>query len=1093
MAIRVALHHSNRYVFDRPVDVSPHVVRLRPAPHARTPILAYSLRVAPEPCFVHWQQDPQGNHVARLVFPQKLERIDIDVDLLAELSVLNPFDFFLEPSAESFPLQYDHALDRELAPYREMEPAGPRLQRLLTEIDRTPRPTVEFLVALNRTLHQAVDYVIRMEPGIQPCDETLALGRGSCRDSAWLLVQLLRHLGLAARFVSGYLIQLVADMAALDGPSGTARDFADLHAWAEVYLPGAGWVGLDPTSGLLAGEGHIPLACTPEPASAAPIVGRVGECKAEFSFHMSVERVHEQPRVTKPYTEEQWEAIDALGRRVDEVLEAGDVRLTMGGEPTFVGIDDPDAAEWNTTALGPAKSARAEDLVRRLAKRFGGGALLHFGEGKSYPGEPRPRWAFGCYWRRDGVPIWEREDLVADPASPDGFGDAEAQGFGTALAKRLGVDPGFVVPAFEDPWHALWRERQLPVNVLPTDARLQDAQERARLARVFEQGLGACVAYVLPLAPARPGQATRWRSSRWWLRTDSLLLVPGDAPVGSRLPLASLPWVDDADVPFVFPRDPLATLPPLPPRHSAASANPQAPAADEERPPQPLRSAKDVVRTALCVEPRAGILHVFMPPLEELEDYLALVDAIEDTAAALCMPLRLEGYPPPQDPRVVRLDVTPDPGVIEVNVPPAASWDELRRSTEILSEEARLARLRTEKFMLDGRHTGTGGGNHVTLGGPTPADSPLLRRPDLLRSLIGFWQDHPSLSYLFAGLFIGPTSQAPRVDEARSEALYELEIAFRQIEPGQSPAPWLVDRVLRNLLVDATGNTHRTEFCIDKLYSPDGPRGRLGLLEMRAFEMPPHPRMGLVQLLLIRALVAHFWRAPYAPRLVRWGTELHDRFMLPHWVEQDFRDVLAELVAAGFEMDPAWFAPFFEFRFPLIGAVTRSGVQLELRHALEPWHVLGEEAARTAAVRSVDSSLQRLQVRVAGAVPGRHVVTCNGVGVPLHPTGANGESVAGVRYRAWKTATGLHPTIPAHVPLVFDVVDAWQERSLGGCTYHVAHPGGRIFERLPVNANEAEARRVARFQALGHTPGRVVVRPPEVSAEYPFTLDLRRH
>jgi len=1097
MAIRVALHHRTQYRFDRLVALAPHRVRLRPAPHARTPILAYSLQVTPERHFLNWQQDPQGNHVARFVFPERTRELDVQVDLVAELSVWNPFDFFLEPAAERFPFRYDAILEAELAPFRDCEPAGPRLQALLERVDRTPQSTVGFLVELNRRLREQVDYVIRMEPGVQSTEETLAQGRGSCRDSAWLLAQILRHLGFAARFTSGYLVQLVADVPALDGPSGTDRDFTDLHAWTEVFLPGAGWVGLDPTSGLLAGEGHIPLACTPGPANAAPIEGRVDPCEVAFSFEMSVQRIHEDPRVTRPYAEGTWQRIEALGHQVDAALTRDDVRLSMGGEPTFVGIDDPDAPEWNTEALGKAKRERAEDLLRRLARHRGPGPLLHFGQGKWYPGESLPRWTLGCYWRHDGVPLWRDAGLVADPHSGPALGETEARHLMTALAKRLELDPGLALPAHEDVGYHLWREQRLPVNVDPSDPRLEDPEERARLSRVFGRGLGRVVGHALPLmAQEHPGgEGFRWCSGPWFLRTGHLFLVPGDSPMGFRLPLSSLPWAPPEDVAGPWQPDPMERRPPLPVR-PAPVRMPDPTAARAQAgalaPPAVGEPAPETVRTALCVEPRDGIVHVFMPPLARVEHYLALVAAVEDAAASLGIPVRLEGYPPPGDPRLGKLELTPDPGVLEVNVPPATSWDELVQGTTLLYEEARLARLRSEKFMLDGRHTGTGGGNHVTLGGVTPEDSPILRRPDLLRSLVGFWLDHPALTYLFSGLFVGPTSQAPRVDEARHDSLYELELAFRQLPPGGAPVPWLVDRVLRHLLVDLGGNTHRAEFCIDKLYSPDGPRGRLGLVELRAFEMPPHPRMSLVQQLLLRALVARFWQEPYPPHLVRWGTDLHDRFMLPHFVEQDLGDVLRELDRGGFAMDAAWFAPHLEFRFPAIGSVTREAVQLELRTALEPWPVLGEEPGAAGPVRFVDSSLERLQVKLRGAIAGRHAVAVNGRSVPLHPTGTHGEFVAGVRYRAWQPAHGLHPLLGVDAPLVFEVVDTWQERSLGGCTYHVAHPGGRNYETFPVNANEAEARRFARFSPLGHTPGRVVPTPPEPSPEYPLTLDLRR-
>jgi uncharacterized protein (DUF2126 family) len=425
-------------------------------------------------------------------------------------------------------------------------------------------------------------------------------------------------------------------------------------------------------------------------------------------------------------------------------------------------------------------------------------------------------------------------------------------------------------------------------------------------------------------------------------------------------------------------------------------------------------------------------------------------------------------------------------------VHPAHSWQEMVDNTEALYEEARLARLGTEKFMLDGRHTGTGGGNHVTLGGPSPADSPLLRKPELVQSLITYWQHHPSLSYLFSGLFIGPTSQAPRVDEARDDRLFELAIAFQQMPKGEVPQPWIVDRVLRNLLTDVTGNTHRTEFCIDKLYSPDSAAGRQGLVEFRAFEMPPHARMSLAQMSLLRTLVARFWKEPYLRKPVRWGTELHDRFLLPHFVRQDFEDVICDLRRAGYPFEMAWFEPFFEFRFPHYGdLVTDNGIHLELRAAIEPWHVLGEEVTAQGTARFVDSSVERMQILVNGLTGDRHVVACNGRRLPLRPTGKRAESVSGVRFKAWSPPSGLHPTIPAHSPLIFEVIDTWNRQSLGGCTYYVAHPGGRSESNFPVNSYEAESRRIARFRLMGHTPGSIDPPPDEPAGEHPYTLDLR--
>ncbi|MEW6465388.1 MAG: transglutaminase family protein [Pseudomonadota bacterium] len=1195
MSIHAALHHVTHYRYDRPVRLGPQVVRLRPAPHCRSKIVAYSLRIEPAQHFINWQQDPFANYQARLVFPEPTTEFKVTVDLVVEMAVYNPFDFFLEPEAEHVPFAYSAATQQELAPYLATEPLTPRLQAYLAGIDRRKTRTIDFLVRLNQQLQRDIGYLIRLEPGVQTPEETLERASGSCRDSAWLLVQLLRHCGLATRFVSGYLIQLAPDVKSLDGPSGTEVDFTDLHAWCEVYLPGAGWIGLDPTSGLLAGEGHIPLACTPQPSSAAPVEGAVDRCEVDFRHDMAVTRIHESPRVTKPYSDAQWAAIMALGQAVDERLVTGDVRLTMGGEPTFVAVNDRDAPEWNTDALGPTKRGYATELVQRLRAEYGAGGFLHFGQGKWYPGEQLPRWALSVFWRADGQPLWHHPELFADERERAHHTQADAQRFIHTLCARLGLGTRHVQPGYEDTWYYLWRERRLPVNVDPFDARLDDELERARLRRVFSQGLDAVVGYALPLQPALPGGPAlggpRWRTGPWFFRDERMYLVPGDSPMGYRLPLDSLPWVREGDYPHAFAQDPFAPRDALPPAASVRTQHPHAgyaahqtgggfaeggtvavqgqgaasidtrsapgapagladaPAGDTaERPPQRHESAHWVIRTALCVEvrdpmrangPRAerehggksGVLYVFMPPLARLEDYLDLLGAVEATAVELGMRIVLEGYPPPRDARLKMLQVTPDPGVIEVNIHPAHNWAELVQHTEFLYDAAYHTRLCAEKFMTDGRHTGTGGGNHFVLGGATPADSPFLRRPELLASLILYWHNHPSLSYLFSGLFIGPTSQAPRVDEARNDQLYELEIALEQIarqsplyaqsrpaagppQGGSVPSggseacaagqragepfmpPWLVDRTLRNILIDVTGNTHRSEFCIDKLYSPDSSTGRLGLLELRAFEMPPHVRMSVAQQLLLRALVARFWDAPYRAPVTRWGTELHDRFMLPTFVKMDFADVLQELREAGFAFDDAWFAPHFEFRFPLVGKVQSMGIELTLRNALEPWHVMGEEGAIGGTVRYVDSSLERIELRATGLNPSRYTVTCNGRPLALQPTGVAGEFVAGVRFKAWNPPSSLHPSIGVHAPLTFDIVDTWMKRSLGGCRYHVAHPGGRNYDSFPVNAYEAESRRLARFSPMGHSAGPIDVPPASAdlhaSREFPFTTDLRR-
>jgi uncharacterized protein (DUF2126 family) len=1120
VSIHVALNHVTHYRYDRLVALGPQIVRLRPAPHCRTRIISYSLKVTPEKHFINWQQDPEANYLARYVFAEKTRELRIEVDLVAEMAVLNPFDFFLEPYAETFPFGYQGVDKRDLAPYLVMFRGEPLFKEYLRTISRERKRTIDFLVELNAKLANDIKYLIRMEPGVQTPELTLRKRSGSCRDSSWLLVQLLRHMGLAARFVSGYLIQLTADVKSLDGPSGPEKDFTDLHAWCEVYLPGAGWVGLDPTSGLLAGEGHIPLACTPEPGAAAPVTGAVDKAEVEFEHHMGVERVWEAPRVTKPYTEAQWTEIEKLGHDIDAQLLSGDVRLTMGGEPTFVSVDDPDGAEWNTKAMGPDKRRLAIELYDRLKKKYAPKGLSHFGQGKWYPGEQLPRWSLNCFWRRDGEPIWTNPELLDDEKTDRGVTPDVAGLFLAGVAERLGLAPEHIFATFEDAFYYLWRERQLPSNVDPFKSRLSDPQERERLSKVFEQGLDTVIGHVLPVS--RDASGTRWRTGSWFLRRDRCYLIPGDSPIGYRLPLDSMPWVSKADYPYINEPDPMAPAAPLPKSadirrqfmgetledramEAAGNAAGAAPTARKsarardgvvapDSAPGFLKSATEITRTAMCAEPRNGSLYIFMPPTDKLEEYLELVAAVEATAQAMDTPVILEGYEPPKDPRLNRFSVTPDPGVIEVNIHPSGSWDDLVDRTTHLYTVARESRLTTEKFMIDGRHTGTGGGNHFVLGGATPADSPFLRRPDLLRSLLAYWHNHPALSYLFSGLFVGPTSQAPRIDEARNDSLYELELAFKQLPPtGEPVAPWVVDRLFRNLLIDSTGNTHRSEFCIDKMFSPDGNTGRLGLLEMRAFEMPPHERMSLTQQLMLRSLIARFWRDPYEPpRLARWGTELHDRFMLPYFIDKDLADVIAEQNAAGFPLKSEWFAPHFEFRFPKYGDFATFGTEVELRQALEPWHVMGEEGAAGGAVRYVDSSVERLQVLVTGLAPDRYALTCNGRRIPLRSTGTVGEFVAGVRYKAWAPPSALHPLIPAHSPLVFDLIDTWMNRSMGGAQYHVAHPGGRSHDSFPVNAFESESRRLARFVRMGHTPQEATPAIDTPNAEFPFTLDLRK-
>ncbi|MGR3433578.1 MAG: transglutaminase family protein [Shimia sp.] len=1091
MSIRVALTHRTSYAYDRKIGLGPQIVRLRPAPHTRTPIVSYSQRIVPAGHFLNWQQDPFGNWEARAVFPDRTDRFEVIVDLVADMEAINPFDFFLEDAAFHAPFAYPEQLAADLAPYLEADAAGDRFEALVAETrtawEAAPdeQETITFLVELNQRVRDLVGYVVRLEPGVQTPEQTLQSAKGSCRDSAWLLVNLLRRIGIAARFVSGYLIQLAPDDPADGGP---AEDFTDLHAWAEAYLPGAGWVGMDATSGLFAGEGHIPLAATPSPSSAAPISGGLDEAEVTFDFEMSVRRLREPARNTKPFTDGQWAQVEAAAAHVEHLLQAGDVRLTQGGEPTFVAAADRDAEEWTTGAVGPTKRGYADALVRRLMARFAPGGLLTHGQGKWYPGEPLPRWAFSVLWRADGQDLWSDPALIADE---DGAGTPDAAAFGQALARTLGLEPEMAQPVYEDPARYVLEEADLPTNVTPEDNRLDDPVDRARLARVFARGLGAPAGMVLPLQQQQDrhdDRVVRWQSEIWKTRRGRLFAVPGDSPLGFRLPLKALPHLDEAERPQTYEPDPWPPRGDLPPVQILRQVHGRAAEAQTRTPQRPATP----VRTALAIEPRDGHLAVFLPPTESAEAYLDLIAAVEAVAVAQAQPVRIEGYPPPSDPRFREIKVTPDPGVIEVNTQPAADWGELRAITEGLYADAAAVGLDASGFALDGRPTGSGGGAHVVVGGATPEDSPFLRRPDVLASLVRVWNAHPALSYMFAGQFIGPTSQAPRPDEGRHDQLIELDLALKQIPgAGTDVPPWLVDRILRHLLVDATGNTHRAEICIDKLFSPDGPAGRLGLVEFRAFEMPPHWQMNMAQQLLLRAILAWVWAAPRTGPLVDHGPALHDRYILPDVLWADLCALLRAVSdGIGVEIDPEWFRAQYDFRFPRAGLIEVDGVTLELRNALEPWHVLGEEGTPGGTARFVDSSLERLQVKVTGADPDRHLIACQGRRLPLQPVG--GAMVAGVRFRSWLPASALHPTMPATPDLTFDLVDRSAGRAIAGATYHAQHPGGRNFERRPVNPLEAEGRRRIRFAARGHRAGTFAEVPGFVDPRQPFTLDLRR-
>ncbi|MEZ4402761.1 MAG: transglutaminase family protein [Kofleriaceae bacterium] len=1099
--MRLLVRHRSTYRYPRPAALGPQVIRLRPCDHVKVEVESYQLTVGPDHQ-VHWQRDPHGNHVARLTtrVGQTVAALDVQVELALDVRAINPFDFLVDPRCRQVPFTYPPELAGELAAFRDRGDAayagGPATAAFLAALP-VAGDVVDLVVEINRQVAERVRYVVREEPGVWTPEETLRHGRGSCRDSAVLLVAALRARGLAARFVSGYLVQLSDEGMLPDQPRGLDRDVVDLHAWAEVFIPGAGWVGLDATSGLMAGEGHVALAATASPAAAAPIEGTSDVVADQVSFATSVTRLGHEPRPTAPYPDDVWEELLTAADRADAALAAAGLEVTSGGEPTFVARDEAGAAEWTSAALGPSKWRLGLRLVDELTARLAPGAAVLHRLGKQYPDEPLPRWSLDVCGRVDQVAVWPARALPVDGSA------AAAARLAAALAGALAV-PATAQPLFEDPWPLLAGEAALPIDRAPpaadpSTAALRDGASRARLARALDGGDDGEVGYVLPLA--RRADRTGWVTEAWTTRRARLFLLPGDAPAGLRLPLASLAPGAPPPVPLVElgldPRQ-LEAEPEVDddPR-AAARAQLRLDASDRARArlglvaPPSAPAVSSGIRTALVVEARSGELWVFLPPVASFADWLALVAAVDQARVAAGVAIRLEGYPPPSDPELTRFAVTPDPGVLEVNLPPAIGG---RAHAELLAttfEAALAAGLTAEKYLLDGRLVGSGGGHHITIGGPTPARSPWFARPDLLASLVTACQHHPALSYLFTGMFIGATSQAPRVDEARPECLGDLELALARLGAGPTP-PWLVDALLRHYLCDATGSTHRTELSIDKLCDPGTPFGRQGLVELRAFEMPPHPRLAAAQVILVRALVAAFAQAPYHRPLVRWGAELHDRYLLPYFLAADLERVLAVLAERGVALPAAALAPFVELRCPLAGRFSADEVTVELRTALEPWPVLGQETTATGTARYVDSALERIEIRTHGLVPTRHAVTVNGVELPLWPTSTAGVHVAGVRFRAWCPPHGRLPHLGVHHPLAVALIDRTDRRALAAGTYHVWHPEGRAFATPPLTRFEATARRSQRFTRDGLPPTPAPLRAAPPDPDRTCTLDLCR-
>lgn len=1086
MSIDVALSHVTNYFYDRYVNLGPQTIRLRPAPHSKAHVLSYSLKVSPDKHFLNWQQDPFSNYQAVVNFPDKVKFLKIEVDLIAKINVFNPFDFFLEESAKSFPFDYSDQLKDDLVPYLVVSESAPQFIKFTQSVSPSlHEDLINCLVAINQAINNEIKYNVRMQPGVQTPAETLALKSGSCRDLAWLGCQTFRTLGLASRFCSGYLVQLKPDVKPMSGPEGPKQDFIDLHAWVEVYLPGAGWVGLDPSSGLFAGEGHIPLSCTPSPSSAAPISGLLEPCETEFEFDMNVKRLDEAPRSTKPYSKRQWEKIQAAGRKVDLMADSLGLELTMGGEPTFVSIAHQNLDEWQTKATGPHKEALGKNVLMALKEKFSQGGLIHHAQGKWYPGESLPRWAYACYWRKDGQNICGSNHIILNQEKHSHHLEKEtAKTFLVELCKKLHLPEKYILPAYEDIPYYIWKKQFSNASKVTKEENEFNFSEKEIMDAVLTKQNLLPMGYVVPLGFS--SKQHTWISCPWEFESRILFLIPGSSPIGLRLPINQLPSVPQADDELFQSRSFADMSSALPTRESLLHRY-------SKNLSHPYDYPNGFIKTALCAEIRDNILHVFIPPINLIEDYLALIAVIEETCTQLKIDVILEGYPPPHDIRIEYLKITPDPGVLEVNIQPASSWQALTNNIQIIYQEAKQHDLEAEKFMLDGKKVGTGGGNHIVLGASTPLDSPFLKRPDLLQSMITFWQNHPSLSYLFSSMFIGPTSQSPRIDEARHDSLYEMEIAFKQIASSENIPFWQIDRLFRNLLVDVTGNTHRSEFCIDKLYSPSGESGRLGLLELRAFEMPPHYQMCSLQYLLIKSLITIFWKTPYRSKLRRFGSKLHDKYMLPVYLQDDFKAVINFIYKSGINLEFDWFLPFIEFRFQKYGTVQIENLEIELRAALEPWPVMGEAVSSSGMSRAVDSSLERVQVTVKGMLSPDQLVCCNGHVLPLKKyKGDDEQHVCGVRFKAWALNNALHPNLPVHAPLIFDVYDYRHERSVGGFKYHVFHPGGRNYDTYPINENEAQGRRLSRFEKMSHSIDRHFNLKGYVTGEeYSHTLDLR--
>jgi len=1093
MSARVAIVHHIEQSFDRPVRLSTHWLRLRPAPETRARVTAYSLELDAEPHFLNWLRDPFENHLARLDLPEPLVRLGITVEVLADLEPVNPFDFLAEPEAAEYPFSYQVQLRKELAPYLNSGEPTPRLQSWFETLDRARTSTVERLTITNQRVHAFAQHPVSGAAGQLDLEALLARGTGTCWELAWLLTLSLRDLGLAARFTCGYRVVLAEPPGAEDGVS--------LHTWSETFVPGAGWLGLDPSTGLFTDETYIPLACAPDPMLVLPIVGSREVCQETRVESVQLRRL-EPAKSNWPYSDTQWADIHALGSYLDSDLKRLGVALGSGMSLSFVSSDPGGAPEWNTLALGPSKRFLAERLLARLQQRLAPGGALQLGQGDWYASEALPRWRLGCYFRADGQSVWRNRALLAGTGSRGSLGSAGVAAFARILARALGVPPSAVIAAYEDPLHDLWSRRLWPPEISGA-LDLDDAKFRREFAERLSETRASPAGYVLPLAWDRA--ANRFASGRWVFRRTQLYLVPGDSALGYRLPLGSLIKDEGAMLEAQAERCPFEERGALPDFHIRIDGRQQAP----EAPPSDL--AAHTPRTAVCLQLRENQLCVFLPPLSHVEHYLELLAAIEAAAEAMAWGVVLEGYEPPEDHRLRRLVLEPDATVLRLHLPETQDWKSRLELLEVAYEEAFRAGLRSDRIGPDGSTIPSGGGGRLTLGGVRPADSPFLRWPDLLRGLVAYFQRHPSLSYFFAGRAIGPSGDAPRPDEGRDEACYELSIGLSCLPPGESFAIWRVDRVLRHLLCNPSGDITHAEIRMDQLYAPERASQRLGRICLHSFELAPHAQIAALQSLLAEGLLGRFARLSDSGELKRWGSALHDRFMLPQELWEDLRDVVQDLNAVGYPFQLEWFEPMMSLRFPVLGEVRIGSITIALRAALEPWPLLAEEVTGAGVTRFIDAANERVQTKVSGLAPGRYVLACNGNTVPLQSTGPHGEYVAGVRYKVANPPSTLHPTIPPVDALIFDLVDTWTARAIGGCTYFPPRPqlwgpvgiplatemsptpgDGFAQPRVAVTPHPSLAQRLhrGRFHPYGSGVGPMSAPPRHTDSRRPYLLDL---